>query len=179
MPAELREELLLHLESCASCTEQVKGIMALEPDTGRMAAVVAPAFGRAKPRGSNRWLPLAAAASVLAAVVLTVVLVDPTSFGPGADQNDSLRGPATGLVPGHRASLDRMPLRITWVEAFGQPVRVRLMDEAADTLWHSPPVEGSTVDLPAALPGTSGTYLWQIEDQNGRVLAGPYWFVVR
>ena len=159
MDAAEREKLMLHLERCRSCARAVA------------VAMEQPAPRRRVPRV---WLSLAAGFAAVA-VTLTVLLQV-----PGDSELELLRNPGIEIQPGHRTTLDEPPQQFQWRAVDStQPLRVRLMDAAAETIWNSQLVTADHVPAPVSVLSTPGTYLWQIENGEGTVVAGPFWFELK
>ncbi|MEM7709004.1 MAG: hypothetical protein AAF358_25875 [Pseudomonadota bacterium] len=158
LPPERREALLNHLERNAESARAVA--IALEPDS-------------ASPGGAQpRWL--AAAAAAVAAVALASFLL----LG-GEPPQDTLRAAQTELTPSPGAVVQDATALFSWPLPADRALRrVRLMNASAETLWLSD-LTSPPLDLPQQFAaGEDNTYLWQLEDASGAVVAGPQWFQI-
>ncbi|MEM9182626.1 MAG: hypothetical protein AAGB27_05675 [Pseudomonadota bacterium] len=157
LPPERREALLNHLERSADSARAVA--IALEPD--------------ATPVGGSSFRWLAVAASAAAAVALTTTL---WLGNPPAD--DTLRAADPALTPAPGTLVTSPEQLFSWpLPPDLSPRRVRIMSAEAETIWLSEPTS-PPVDLPAATVVSGKTYLWQLEDVDGTVVAGPNWFEI-
>ncbi|MFK7957718.1 MAG: zf-HC2 domain-containing protein [Lysobacterales bacterium] len=157
LPPQEREALLEHLERCAQCATAVA--ITLEPQKD----------------AERRWIPRAMAAGLgLATVALASLL-----YINRAPESDILRAGTLALSPAPGAEITRDAAQFNWPSPSDlSSRRVRIMDESAATLWLSPPVQ-PPLKIPPESIDVAGTYLWQLEDSNGNVTAGPHWFRVR
>ncbi len=159
LAAEERESLMLHLEQCRSCASAVAVAMADTP---------------ARKPSARAWLSMAAGFAVLA-LALTFFMQAPDNT-----DLDVLRNSGLQVEPGHRITLDNPPEQFQWSSvASVEPLRVRLMDAAANSMWTSDLVTENQVAAPVSDLSAPGTYLWQIENREGSVVAGPFWFELK
>ncbi len=154
LPPDRREAVLNHLER--------------SPDSAR-AVAIALEPGATSGGAGFRWL--AVAASAVAAVALASVV-----WLGGTPEEDTLRAADPSISPAPGAVISTPDDLFSWPAPPDlSPRRVRIMSAAAETIWLSEPTS-PPVDLPAGTVASGKTYLWQLEDVDGTVVAGPNWF---
>lgn len=172
-PAAAAPELLDHVASCSSCSQELQRAT----DDGTLAALADaltadPAAPSSRGWGRTALGGLALAASLVIAVAVTLLL-------PTADDAPTLRGgPAVeGLVPPSGARIEAAPDHFEW-PAGGRDEQLVLMDPRAEVLWTAPVVRSGRVAVPEAVREqlVDGRYYWQVRDLDRDALLGPFEF---
>jgi hypothetical protein len=145
LSADSRRRAERHLADCEMCTEEVAAIARL-----------------ARPTGSPRWLPYAAAAAVLAGVVLLVPRGDRRAGG------DTLRdgGPADAIAvvaPADGAVLPGPPTLVWLAVPKAATYRVMVTGSDGDSLWAAH-TSDTAITLPETIAADSGvTRHWYVD----------------
>jgi len=167
LPSERREVLLAILATCARCAAATQ--MAGDFSNGSIDAITARHSPSPRWR-TPRWLPLAAAAAVVIAILPGLGLFDGQRVTRGGD-------PSVQPVSG--AMLSTAPSELRWQTPAGVTCRVVLRDASANLLLRSGSVQAGQLSLDNAVQQRlqAGEFLWTAECGD-RVL-GPYAFSVR
>lgn len=166
-----RRDIVIDLvASCASCAAATHFARASGDGLVEASVVPLPLPQRtpARARSLPRWLPVAAAAVLVAALVPMLLSRDPPSL---------TRGGAADVSPANDAMLDVPPPEFSW--AGTGTCTVTLRDASATRLWQSPPSAGARVAIPEDTRNAlrDGTYLWALDCGAG--IEGTYRFTVR
>jgi hypothetical protein len=165
-PEVERARLADHVVACARCAADWR----ILSETHRESAP--------QPARGIRWLPIAAAAAVLAIVGFLVFRAVPP-------RSEAIRGraaaPQGAIAPTVGSRLETPPREFSWTPPAGATSqRFRLFDASGKRIWESEPLSGPRTPLPesvgAALP--DGAYFWtvDVETAAGAEKLGPFPF---
>jgi len=165
-PEAERARLADHVVACARCAADWR----ILSETHRESAP--------QPARGIRWLPIAAAAAVLAIVGFLVFRAVP-------ERSEAVRGRATAtegaVVPKAGSRLDVAPREFSWTPPAGATSqRFRLFDASGKRVWESEPLTEAKTALPDAVGAklTDGSYFWtvDVETAAGAEKLGPFPF---
>lgn len=188
LAAEERRRVEEHLDGCDDCRTEVIEAARLLAEGWEHEAPVSPAVAEGARRASGRrWaIPAGIAGLAAAAVLATVLLVEPGGMPSGEQPADRERFVTEGVerlavhAPTDDAIVTREELRFTWADASTDSYRITVTAEDGRLVWsHS--LADTSVVVPSSLELEAGErFFWYVDAISAGVVGrtGAHSFVV-